>query len=121
MREVVAFQRRLCSRAFLSALVAALLLGILGEEATGRGILLGSVFSIINFVLLGKFIPLALGKSRKRAGFVSLISILTRYALLAVPLIVGLKSTFFNFDGVVIGIFSIQIITLVTSACFRLD
>jgi hypothetical protein len=39
-------------------------------------------------------------------------SILTRYLILAVPLIVAIKSPSFNFIAVVAGIFSVQIVTL---------
>jgi hypothetical protein len=86
---------------------------IMGQNAIAKGLLLGTLFSIANFVLLGMTVPLTNGKTRTRASFMTLASLLIRFALLAIPMVVGMKSAAFSFGAVVVGVFSIQIITLV--------
>jgi hypothetical protein len=110
--EVSQAQRRICSLAMLSALVVAVVFMLIQENAIAKGLLLGTLFSILNFVLMGKSIPMTLGRPRHMAGMIGLASILFRYLLLAVPMVVGIKSSSFNFIAVVAGIFSVQIVTL---------
>jgi hypothetical protein len=112
-REVARVQKRICSLAIFVSLGAASGLIIMGQNAIAKGLLLGTLFSIANFVLLGFSVPLTIGKTRTRASFMSLTSLLIRFALLAIPMVVGMKSAAFSFGAVVVGVFSIQIITLV--------
>jgi hypothetical protein len=102
-----------------SALVVALIFLFIQEKDIAKGLLLGTCFSILNFFLLGKSIPLTLGKSRSKAGFIGFTSLLTRYIILAIPLIVAVKSASFNFAAVAIGIFAVQIVTLVDHIVVR--
>jgi ATP synthase protein I len=74
---------------------------------------LGTIFSIINFILLGKFIPMTLRHSRTKAGLFGLISILIRLVILAVPMILAIKSSSFEFIAVVAGIFTVQAVTFI--------
>ena len=110
--EISRVQRKICSWSTLIAIVAALLFVVFQEKAIAKGILLGALFSIINFILLGKSIPLALGQTRPRAGMIGLASILGRYVLLAIPMVIAIKWTSINFIAVVVGIFTVQIVTL---------
>ena len=112
LNEVGQVQRRICWWATSIAIVSALLFIIFQEKAIAKGILLGTLFSIINFILMGKSIPLALGQTRSKAGVIGLASILGRYFLLAIPMIIAIKSTSINFVAVVVGIFAVQIVTL---------
>lgn len=117
--EVDQVQRRISSWAMISAIVLAVIFIIAGEKAIGKGLLLGTLFSIINFFLMRKSISLTLGRSRSKAGFVGLLSILSRYVVLAIPMVWAIKSVSFNFVAVVIGIFAIQIVTLVDFIIIR--
>lgn len=110
--ELRQIQRRISFWAFSSALILALVSMLLQEKAIAKGVLLGTCFSIINFILLGKSIPMTLLRSRPGASMVGLASILLRYVILAVPLIIGVKSPDFNLVAVIIGVFAIQIVTL---------
>jgi hypothetical protein len=111
--EFKQIQTKICSWAILSTLVLAIFFMVIHEKAIGKGLLLGACFSVINFLLLGKSIPMTLGKSRSKAGLIGLGSILSRYVVLAIPMIVAIKSVSFNFVAVVVGIFAVQIVTLV--------
>jgi hypothetical protein len=62
---------------------------------------------------------MTLGKSRSKAGLIGLASILSRYMVLAIPMIVAIKSVSFNFVAVVVGIFAVQIVTLVDYILIR--
>ena len=110
--EVGKIQKRICSGAMLSALALALVFSLFQEKAIARGLILGTAFSIINFFLLGKSIPMLLDRSRAGASLMGLTSILSRFVLLAIPMIVAIKSTYFDFVAAVVGIFAVQIVTL---------
>ncbi|MGD2124586.1 MAG: ATP synthase subunit I [Desulfobacteraceae bacterium] len=111
-KEVSQVQKRICSWAMLSALVLAVVFLILQEKAIAKGLVLGTCFSIVNFLLLGKSIPMVLGQSRPRANAIGLASIFSRYFLLAIPMVIAIKSVSFSFVAVVVGIFAVQIVTL---------
>ena len=111
--EVKRAQKKYGSWALTSAILIAFVFIILGEKPIAKGLILGTLFSILNFVLLGRSIPLALGQSVGRARVVGLTSILVRYVMLAIPLVAGIKFDAFNFVAVVVGIFAVQIVTLV--------
>jgi hypothetical protein len=106
-------QKRISSQAITSALVVAVVFLIIQEKAIAKGLLLGTCFSIVNFLLLGKSIPMTLGQSRAKARLIGLASVLVRYGVLAIPMVMALKLVSFNFVAVVVGIFAVQIMTLV--------
>lgn len=110
--EVSQAQKRICSLAMLSTLVVAVVLILLQEIAIAKGLVLGTLFSIVNFILLGKSVPMTLGRTRRMASLIGLVSLLFRHLLLAVPMVVGIKSPSFNFFAVVAGIFTVQFVTL---------
>jgi hypothetical protein len=94
-REVQEIQKRICSWALSGALIVAALFLILGEKAVAKGLVLGTCFSIVNFVLLGKSIPMMLGQSRAKANAIGFGSMLARYGVLAIPIVIGREMGFF--------------------------
>lgn len=110
--ELAQLQRRISFLAFSFSLAFALIFMFVGRMDVAKGLLLGTCFSIMNFFLMGKSLPMILMKSRAGASLVGLGSIFSRYLILAVPLIVAIKSPSFSFVAVVVGIFSVQIVTL---------
>jgi hypothetical protein len=105
-------QKKYCSRAMLAAIFVGLVFILTDQSAVGKGLILGTFFSIINFILLGQAIPLKAGKSRGKSFFFSLGSIFFRFALMAIPLVVAIKSVKFNLFAAIGGIFMVQIIIL---------
>lgn len=95
-----------------AAILMAFVFIILGQKPVGKGLVLGALFSVINFVLMGETLPARLGKSKKKTLSFSIGSILFRYVLLALPLIAAVKFNQFNLVSTVIGIFFIQIVIL---------
>jgi ATP synthase protein I len=117
--DLARFQRRLCSPALACAVILAVLFFIAGERAIGKGLVLGACFSVVNFLLLGKSVPLTLGRPRSSGSLIGLGSIFFRFALLAIPMVVAIKSVSFNFAAVVIGIFAVQIATIIDYVIIR--
>ncbi len=78
----------------------------------GKGLVLGTVFSVINFILIGQTLPLRIGKSKRKTFLLSLGSIFCRYALLAVPVFVAVKFADFDLVAAILGLFMIQIVIL---------
>ncbi|MEJ2724459.1 MAG: ATP synthase subunit I [Deltaproteobacteria bacterium] len=109
---VTQVQKQISSWAMLVALIFGAVLFLFDEKAVAKGLVLGTCFSILNFYLLGKSIPMTLGQTRRTASFIGLGSLLFRYMVLAIPLVVAIKSVSFDFVAAVVGIFAVQIVTL---------
>jgi hypothetical protein len=92
----------------MAAIVIGILFVLLGHKAQAKGLILGSIFSVLNFVVMGEILPLIVGPSRKRSSFLSLGSIVVRHGLLAVPLIMALKLEWLDFAATVCGLFMVQ-------------
>jgi hypothetical protein len=105
-------QKKYTSRAMVVGICIALVLILAGYRTLGKGLILGAVFSVINFVLIGEILPLSIGKSRKQATAFSLGSIILRYAILALPLIIAAKGQSFHFAATAVGIFMVQLVIL---------
>ena len=105
-------QKKYCSRAITAAIFAGLFFIMAGQKPVGKGLILGTVFSIVNFIIMGQMIPLRIGYSKNKTFFFSLASVLLRYILLAVPLIIAVKFDQYNFVAVVLGIFMVQFFIL---------
>ena len=114
MEETRNIQKKYCSQAMIVAISAAVLLILLGEKSIGKGLVLGTLFSVINFLIMGQFlvVQLTAPRSRTRAGAFALMSILFRFVILAIPLAISLRVDAVNFIGAVIGIFMIQLTIL---------
>ena len=80
------------------------------QIAIGKGLILGCIFSVLNFILMGETIPYKLGKTKRKTFFVSLGTIYFRYMILAIPLIVAIKSVRFDLFATILGLFSVQIV-----------
>lgn len=112
MEEIKDIRKRYCSQALIFAIAAALVLIIVGEKAIGKGLVLGTLFSIINFVIMAQMTPMRLVGSRSKASGLAMVSILLRFPIMAVPLVISLKVDAVDFLGVAIGLFMVQLTML---------
>ena len=80
-----------------------------GYRPAGKGLVLGTLFSVLNFVLLGETLPVRINRTRKMTLLWSLGSIGCRYGLMAVPLLLALRLDQFSFLGVAAGLLMVQI------------
>ena len=110
---VLDVQKKYGSRALMLAIGAGLLFLVMGQKGICRGLVLGGVFSALNFALMGQMIHHRLGDSRKSATRRSLFGLLLRYALLAIPLVLAVQSDRFNFPATAVGIFMVQLVIII--------
>lgn len=110
MEAYRAYQRRLARGAFTTAVMVGLVLYALGYGAAAKGLVLGALFSVLNFVIMAHLLPSQLGSGteRKKATGVAFLSLVLRWGLMAIPLSVGIKSEKFSLWAVVVGLFAVQ-------------
>jgi len=113
MEQIRQTQKKYCSAAIAVAIFAGLLFILAGQKPIGKALILGTVFSIVNFILIGETLPLRIGKSKGKTFFISLGSIYFRYIILAIPIVMAIKFDQFNFFAVIFGIFLVQLVVLV--------
>ncbi len=121
MESIRQTQKKYCSQAMLAAIVIGLVFILAGQKPMGKGLILGTLFSVVNFILMGELIPLQLGHTRPKTYLFSLGSIVIRYGLLATPLVVAIKFEQFNLWTVICGVFMIQIVIFVDHVRKRLS
>lgn len=112
MEPVRETEKKYCSRALTIAIFISFILMLAAQKSIGKGLLLGTLFSILNFILIGETLPKKITNSSKKAFFLALGSIVFRYVLMAVPLFVGIRFDEFNLFAVILGIFMVQLMIL---------
>ncbi len=81
----------------------------LGLEEAAKGLALGALFSVLNFFIMAELLPLQIGKGKRARIILNMGTLIGRYFILAIPLVISLKSGNINFAAVMVGIFAIQI------------
>ena len=109
METIRQTQKKYCTRAITVAIFAGLLFILIDYKPIGKGLILGTVFSILNFILMGEMLPLKIGKTKRKTFMFSLSSIFFRYLILAIPLVMAIKLEQYNLISVVVGIFFVQV------------
>ena len=112
-RAVHEVEKKYGSRALLLAIGVGLLFLVLGQKAVCRGLVLGGLFSTINFVLMGQMLQYRLSDNRRRSALKSFLALALRYAVLAIPLILSVRSERFDLAATVVGIFMVQLVILI--------
>ena len=110
MESIRRTQKKYGSRALAVAVIIGFATVLIGQNSLGKGLILGTLFSVVNFILMGETLPLKLGRSSKTILFISLFSMLLRYLLLAVPLVIAVKYEQFHILSAIIGVFMVQIV-----------
>jgi hypothetical protein len=105
-------QKKYGSMALIAAIFIGMFFILMGEKAVAKGLILGALFSVLNFVLIGQVLPMMIGKTRRTSTAYSLGSITFRFALLAIPLVLSLKTEAFHFAAAAVGIFMVQLMIL---------
>ena len=112
MEAVKQAQKKITQWALWLSIIVGLVFMLMGHKPVGKGLILGTLFSVINFVLMAKSIGYKFGRSKRQIFSISLGSLLFRYVLLAIPLVVAVKFEQFNLVAVIVGIFMIQLVIL---------
>ncbi len=112
--------QRYCSIALIAAVAVGGVLIFLDQRLMGKGLILGTIFSAINFILMATALPVRVGLGRKKAFFFSIGSIHLRLALMAIPLVISFKYDLFVISAVAVGLFMVQIAILGDQLWIRL-
>ena len=112
MESIKETQKSYGSRAIWIAIAVGFGFFLAGYKPMGKGLVLGTIFSVINFVLIGQALPLRIGHSKRKTFVLSLGSILFRYMLMAIPVVVAVKYEQFDLVGTIFGLFMIQIVIM---------
>lgn len=105
-------QKRYASRALVVALAVGAALIVAGSKPLGKGLILGTLFSALNFVLMGEMLPGQVARAGRRALVSALGGKLLRLGLMAVPLVAAVRRPEFDLWGVVPGLFMVQLMIL---------
>ncbi len=112
MEAIKETQKKYCSRAMMLAIAAGLVFILAGQKGLGKGLILGTLFSVLNFIVMAQTLPMRLGKSKGPSMLAALFSMGLRYVLLAVPLVIAIKFDQINIIAAIIGIFMIQLVII---------
>lgn len=108
-KSLIAVQKRYASMTFIGAMSLGGTLIILGFAPLGKGLILGALFSIVNFALMAIALPYRLGSNRSHSFWVSLTSICCRFAIMAIPLTVAIKYPHIAVSTVALGLFAVPL------------
>jgi hypothetical protein len=117
MNAIRETQKKYCSRSMTAAILIGFALILAGQNPIGKGLILGTLFSVLNFIIIGETLPLRVGQGQKKTFTLNLLSIIFRYLLLAAPIVIALKSDTFNLAAAVVGIFMVQL-TIISEHIF---
>jgi hypothetical protein len=112
MEAVRETQKKYCSGAMAAAVLIGLVFILFDRNAIGKGLILGTLFSIVNFVIIGETLSWRNDKSQTKAFGISLGSIAFRFALMASPLFIAIKYEQFNLIATIAGLFMVQLAIL---------
>ena len=112
MDSVRQTQKKYGTQAMTMSIVVGLILVVIGYKTIAKGLILGTIFSVVNFVLIGQTLSFRISQSKAKSSLLSLCSIVIRFALMAVPLVMGVKMEQFNIAAVICGLFMIQLVIL---------
>jgi hypothetical protein len=110
--EIRTVEKRYSSVAMTMAVSFGLILILADMKPMGKGLILGTLFSALNFILMGETITRRIAASRKGSAVRAGISLLLRYVLLAIPLILAIKFPSYHLATTIAGLFMIQILIL---------
>lgn len=115
MKQFDEFKKAIAFQILVTAAVVAAGAILLGYVSAAKGFVLGSLFSLGNFLIMAHQAPGRLGQNRNKAAAGSFISLLLRLGLLALPLFLAIRLPGINLIWTVIGIFNLQVSILIYS------
>ncbi len=118
-KDLQQFQRRLARKAFGASVIVAVVIFALGYTPIAKGLVLGALFSVLNFVVMASILPFQLGLKRRKATGFAILSIMLRLGLLALPLIIAMKSDSFQWTAVAVGLFVVPVTILIDQGILR--
>ena len=115
MESIRYLQRRYCGGALTLAVILSVGSYLAGWPAVTRGLIVGSLFSALNFALLGKTMARKLADPRRGGGLITLVAQLGRYLLWAVPVVIAVKLPPVDLPATIAGLFMVPIFIIADS------
>ena len=112
METVSDLRKKYCPPALGAAIMIAVAMIFTGHSELGRGLVLGTLFSILNFILMGESIQLRMQRTQRSSSVVSFFMVLVRFVLLAFPLIVSIHHDKYHIATTAAGLFMVQAVIL---------
>ncbi|RJP79074.1 MAG: hypothetical protein C4522_11165 [Desulfobacteraceae bacterium] len=105
-------QKKYGSAALSFAIITGFIFYLVGLVPICKGLILGTLFSILNFVLMGETLPMRIDRSKRSVFVIALGSIFFRYLLMAIPIVMAIRYEQYDLFAVIIGIFMVQLMLL---------
>lgn len=105
-------QKKYGTRAMMIAIAVWIVFYVMDMQDIGRGFLLGTLVSVINFVLMGESLRKRFGLEGRKLTVNIYASLGLRFLIMAIALYVGIVSERFNVFAVIVGLFMIQIMII---------
>lgn len=105
-------QKNYGAKAMALTIFISLIFLILGYKAVCRGLVLGAIFSTINFVWMAQTLHRQIKADRVKASISAFISIFCRYSFAAIPVVIAIKFPRFNLAATIVGLFMVQLVIL---------
>ena len=115
MEAIRHLQKRYCGGALSLAIVVSLATYLAGWPGVTRGLLLGALFSALNFALLGQTMTQKLTGVHRRNTVIALGAQLGRYLLWGVPVVVAVKLPPVDLPATIAGLFMVPIFIIADS------
>jgi hypothetical protein len=101
------------TKAMFFAILLGLVFLVLGNPAVCRGLVLGALFSTINFVLMAQSVHSKIKAGSSKTRLLALKNILFRYVIMSIPLVLAIKFPRFDLMATIIGLFIVQFLILI--------
>ena len=111
--EIRQVRNKYGSQALIAAIVIAIVFIALDQKPIAKGLIMGTLFSILNFVAMAHTLPMRLGKEKRKTFWVGFGGIWLRYLLMGVPIFLSIKLDTFNFFATAAGLFMVQGVIIV--------
>ena len=108
MEQLIKFKRTIITQILITTAVVAAGALFMDYTAAAKGFILGSFFSLFNFIIMVRRAPDLLGRERKSATVFSGLSLLLRLGLMALPLYLALQMPDVDVIWTVLGLFNLQ-------------
>lgn len=105
-------QKKYGTRALSTAVMLGFVLVLTGRAPLAKGLVLGTLFSILNFVFMAFSLGSRLDVSARKASAKALGSIFFRFAFMAIPLYIAITHERFDLYATITGLFFIQLMIL---------
>lgn len=105
-------QKSYGTKAMALAIGIGLISLLFGYKSVCRGVVLGGLFSTLNFVLMAFSFHAKIRPDRKKASLAALYNILFRYIFMAIPLFIAIKFPRFDLVATIAGLFMVQTVIL---------